>query len=214
MGEPPVPAFELLRLLAPDFPGLGGGSPELVASDPFEYEITRQPLQPSRGASRPRTNPLPEAPRTAVWSYLGPQALLGPPQALLGPQAAKVEKGAGAVSVNCDAEFCHPRSGEPAAGMRAAGCVGLPRSVAREARRTAAASASSLRVLEMAATPVTSVELDIPLQSDVLLQLLDQQMPHPDQLQALEAFSAHQSDWADRPVAQETCTTRRIAQSD
>ncbi len=57
MGEPPVPASELLSLLAPDFLAIGGGSPELVAADPFEYEITLQPLQPSRVASRPSTNP-------------------------------------------------------------------------------------------------------------------------------------------------------------
>ena len=184
-GEPPVPASELLSLLAPDFLALGGGSPELVASDPFEYEITRQPLPPAWVWSRPGTNPLPEAPRMAVWSYLG-------------PQASELKKAAGASSVTRDSEveFCHPRSGQPTAGMRAAGCVGLPHSVALEARRAAAASASSLQVLEMAATPVTSVELDVPLQSDVLLQLLDQQMPQPDRLHALEAFSAHPSDWA------------------
>ena len=37
------------------------------------------------------------------------------------------------------------------------------------------------------------VELEVPLQSDVLLQLLDQQMPHPDQLLELGSFAAHRS---------------------
>jgi hypothetical protein len=146
MGEPPVPASELLSLLATDFPGLGGGSPELVASDPFEYEITRQPLQPSRAARRPETNPLPEGPRMAVWSYLGPQALLG------------------------------------------------PRSDTKQGAR--ASAESSLRVLAMEPTPATNVALKVLLDSDVLLQLLDQQMPHPDRLHALGEFAAHPSDWA------------------
>ena len=179
MGEPPVPASELLRLLSPDFFAIGGGSPELVASDPFEYEITRQPLAPTGVWSRPGTNPLPEAPRMAVWSYLG-------------PQTSEVKKAAGAASVNCDVEFCHPQSGQPAVGMRAAGRIGLPHSMALEARR-AAAKDSSLQVLEMRAKPVTAVELEVPLESDVLLELLDQQIPHPDRLYALAKFAARQS---------------------
>ena len=188
MGEPPVAASELLSLLAPDFVALGGGSPELVAADPFEYEITRQPLPPSH-ASGLGTSPLPEGLPVAAWSYLGPQVPLG-------LEASNAKKAAGAARVDCDVELCHPRSGQRAVAMRAAGCVGLPQSVALEAGRTAAAIEASLRVLEMEPAPVTSVELEVPLQSDVLLQLLDQQMPHPDRLHALGAFSACQSDLA------------------
>ena len=45
----------------------------------------------------------------------------------------------------------------------------------------------------MKAKPVTSVALEIPLESDVLLELLDQQVPHPDRLYALGEFAARQS---------------------
>ena len=48
----------------------------------------------------------------------------------------------------------------------------------------------------MKPTPVTSVALEVPVQSDVLLQLLDQQIPQPDRLHALCWFAAHQSAFA------------------
>src|ERR1019366_6406386 len=40
VSEPPMAAAELLRLLGSEFTALGGSSPDLVAADPFEYEIT------------------------------------------------------------------------------------------------------------------------------------------------------------------------------
>ncbi len=79
--------------------------------------------------------------------------------------------------------------------MQAAGRVGLPYSVALNARRTAAKE-SNLQVLDLKVTPVTSVELEVQLESDVLLQLLDQQVPYPDQLYALGQFAAHESSGA------------------
>ncbi|HET6205900.1 MAG TPA: hypothetical protein VFD98_03765, partial [Terracidiphilus sp.] len=182
VGESRIAALEFLSLLAPDFYGLAGGSPELVAADPIEYEITVQALQPSHVASGPGTNPLPEGPRVA-WSYLEPQALLV-------PQASGVNNAAGAAGLDCDVEFCHPRLVQPAVGMRSAGLVRMPHSVALEAQRAAATNASNLQVLELKATPVTSVALEVPVQSDVLLQLLDQQMPHPDRLHVLAGFAA------------------------
>jgi hypothetical protein len=45
----------------------------------------------------------------------------------------------------------------------------------------------------MEPAPVTSIELEIPIQSDVLLQLLDQQIPHPEELHALGQFAARAS---------------------
>jgi hypothetical protein len=184
MGEPPMAASELLSLLTPDFSGLGGGSPEVVAADPLEYDTTPAPRQPSSLASQSLTNALPEGPPIAIWSYVGPQA-----------SNVKETPGASSVAGGSELEFCHPRSGQPEVGMRAAGSVALPHPVALEARRIPAKE-SRLQVLAMEAAPVTSVKLEVPIDSDVLLQLLDQQMPQLDRLYALGQFAAHQSSGA------------------
>jgi hypothetical protein len=181
MSEPPMAASDLLALLGPELTALRGSSPELVAADPFEYEITLQPLPPSH-ASGLGTSLLPEGLPVAVWSYLGPR-----------PSNIKNTAGAVGVAQDCDVEICHPQSLQPATGIRAAGRVGLPLTAA-EAGRTARME-SSLRIVEMDPAPVTSVELEVPIQSDVLLQLLDQQVPHPDQMHELAPFAAHPLEW-------------------
>jgi hypothetical protein len=178
MGEPPMPASELLGLLAPEFLASGDSFPELVAADPFEYEITRQPLPPSHSIAL-GTRPLPEGLPVAAWSYVGP-----------GPSKSKEAAGSGGLERDYAVEVRHPESQEPSAGIRAAGRVGVPITVAFEAQQAAPTSGSPLQVLEMEPKPVTAVELEVPLQSDVLLELLDQQVPHPDRLQALGQFAA------------------------
>ena len=52
MSEPPVAASELLSLLASDLGAVGESSPQLVAGDPLEYEITLQAIRPSRATNR------------------------------------------------------------------------------------------------------------------------------------------------------------------
>ncbi|MBZ5674161.1 MAG: hypothetical protein LAP61_07930 [Acidobacteriia bacterium] len=182
VSEPPMAASELLALLGPGFTVVGGSAPELLAADPFEYETTLQPVSPSHPSSL-GTSPLPANLPVAVWSYIG-------------SRPSDVKKAAGSASVECEVEVCHPRSPEPAVSVRAAGRIGLPLTAA-QGTRTAGASAtgSRLQVLQMEPAVVTSVELEVPLQSDVLLQLLDQQMPHPDQMQELGSFAAHQQAW-------------------
>ena len=180
VSEPPVAASELLNLLASDLLAIGGNSPELVAADPFEYEITRQPVPPSH-ASGLGTSPLPEGLAVAVWSYVGPR-LSG------GEEAAG---GAASVPEDCEVELCLPRSQTAAVELPTAARVALPPTVALEGRQTVAATESSLRVLEMDPGPITSVALEVSPQSDVLLQLLDQQVPHPDRLHALSLFAAY-----------------------
>jgi hypothetical protein len=183
VSESSVPAPELLSLLAPQLLAIGGHSPELVAADPFEYEITRQPLPPSHVSSNPETKPLPEGSKIAVWSYLAP------------PQTSVFQAAGGECSAEQESEvaLCHPRSLVPAVEIRAAGRVGLPPTAALEAPQAVALIESSLQVLEMEPAPVTSIDLEVPAQSDVLLQLLDQQVPHPDRLHALGPFAAHPS---------------------
>src|SRR6185369_1276968 len=88
-----------------------------------------------------------------------------------------------------------PWSQAAAVGMGTAGRVGLPPAVAFEGRRTAAPVESSLQVLSMQPAPATDVVLGFRPQSDVLVELLDQQMPRPDRLHLLSQFAARQSAW-------------------
>jgi hypothetical protein len=62
--------------------------------------------------------------------------------------------------------------------------------------RLAGAMESNLQVLAMEPAPAIDVVLEVPLQSDQLLQLLDQQVPHPDRLLALGQFAAHPTAFA------------------
>ena len=181
LDEAPVAAGEFLSLLGSECLAVGGSSPALVAADPFEYEITRLPLPASLVWSSSGTNPLPEGSPISVWSYLpSPQAPASP--------AVRGERG---TQQESEVPLCHPRSLEPAVGIRAAGRVGWSPAAALETPQAVAAIESSLQVLEMEPAPVTSIDLEVPVQSDVLLQLLDQQVPHPDRLHALGQFAAH-----------------------
>ena len=179
-------APELLSLLAPEFLALGGNSPELVAADPFEYEIT---------ASRC----LPHASGAALEPNLCRKVLRSPSGRIcVRCKRRRTRPPAGKPRAEQESEvaLCHPQSLEPAVGIRTAGRVGLPPAAALEAPQAVAPIESSLQVLEMEPAPVTSIDLEVPVQSDVLLQLLDQQVPHPDRLHALGQFAAHQSVFA------------------
>jgi hypothetical protein len=192
VGEPSVPASELLSFLAHDlsgFSGVAGSAPELIAADPFEYEITLQPLPPSHGSVL-RTRPLPEGLPIAARSYLGPW------RSNKEAASGTIETSPIAASLECDLNPCQPSSQALAVGIRAAGRVGLPLVKALETRRPAIETESALQILEMKPAPVTSVELKVRLQSDVLLQLLDQQVPHPDRMLSLGQFAAHQPTFA------------------
>jgi len=180
IDQPPMADWEFLGLLAPRFTALGGGSPELVAADPFEYEVALQPLPPSHSSSL-GTAPLPEGLPVAVWSGLG-----------LRPSVTK--QAAGEASVEYEVRFCHPRSGQPTVRMRSAGSVELRHSRALEGRQPSAAS--NLQVLAMEPAPVTHVALKVSLQNELLLELLDEQMPQPDRLYPLKEFVARQSEQA------------------
>jgi hypothetical protein len=181
VSEPAVEAPELLNLLGPELVALGG-SPALIAADPLEYEITMQPLSPLH-VSGMAVAPLPEGPPVAAWSYIG----LG---------ASSVTTGSGGASIELDGELRHPRSQDPAVGIRSASRIGLPLTAALKARRAAIKIGSSLQILTMEPVPVTSVELKVPVESDVLLQLFDQQVPHPDRLYELRPFAVQPSNFA------------------
>ena len=190
VGEPPAPASELLSFLAPDFSGVSGSIPELIAADPFEYEIAPQPLPPSH-VSVLGTRTLPEGLPIAVWSYLRPS-----PSSRKEAASATIEASPVAASLECDVELCHPSSQALAVGIRAAGRVGLPLTGTLETEGPTFDTESALQSLEMKPAPVTSVALKIQLQSEVLLQLLDQQVPHPERMLSLGQFAAHQPAFA------------------
>ena len=187
VSEPAAPASELLRFLGHDFSAVAGRVPELIAADPLEYEIALQPLPPSR-VSVLGTKPLPDGLPISVWSYLKAW-----PSNFQEAASATTEASPAAASLECDLDVCHPSSQELAVGIRAAGCVGLPLTGAFETGRPTVDTGSDLQILKMEPAPVTSVELTVRPQSDVLVELLDQQVPHPDRMLPLGRFVAHEA---------------------
>ena len=91
----------------------------------------------------------------------------------------------------CDSApvVCHPEHGGLSARMRTAPRVALP--LAPHGLETSGIPAfESVQPLDLGATPVTNVALKAAPQGDLLLELLDQQVPHPDSLLALSVFAA------------------------
>jgi hypothetical protein len=183
--DAPLTVCDLLGALAPEILARSGSALELVAPDPFEYEIAGQPLPPSAVWSVPPPSSLPEGHPVPAWACLSPRTWTG--QAWTEPEA-RVEE--------CNVALCHPGSQTPALEMRAAGRVGLPPTVSTEARGTAAPVESTLQALDIAMAPVSDVVFKVTPQGDVLVELLDQQVPHPDGLHALAQFAAHQPAFA------------------
>jgi len=180
ISEPPFAPFEVLSLLGPELAAIAGTSPERVAVDPFEYEITRQPLPPSH-ASVLKTKPLPQDLPVAVWTNLGQ------------PQTnAHVTQRSSAAEQLFETELRQPASAKPAVAMRAAGRIGLPVAEPAETQRAAAMLGSTFEILEMEPAPQTFLRLEFHPQSDVLLELLDQQVPQPDRMHPLGHFAASQ----------------------
>ncbi len=177
--EAPLTVPESFGLLVPQFLPRGGSWPELVAADPFEYDFARQPLPPSSPGSFPETNPLPEGHPIAGWACLAARLWTG--------QAASAEP---AAEEEYQVALCHPRSPSPAVAMGAAGRVALPLTAGSEGGRTAGLIETSLQSLEIKPAMVTNVVLEVVPENDVLIQLLDQQVPHPDRLLTLGQFAA------------------------
>jgi hypothetical protein len=172
----PPPASDLLNLLASGFLPGSGCSPNIVTADPIEYEITREPLAPPLVACVLETKPLPEG---------QPIAALAPPASASAP----VARGDRRAEEESEVAFRYPGSLEPTVGIRVAGRVALPLSVSSEP----APVEMRVKPLEMEPAPVANIALDVPLQGDVLVELVDQQVPHPDQMHALGQFEAHRS---------------------
>lgn len=88
--------------------------------------------------------------------------------------------------------LCHPQSCvlpvELASGKR----VGLRMAAGSTSRETDSSTLSKAEPIEAKPVPVTNVVLEVSPQNDVLVQLLDQQVPQPDQLLALARFAAQE----------------------
>ena len=181
LDQPPQSANELLPLLASDFRAAGGNSPQMIAVDPFEYEIVLEPLSPTHAVSGPRTNLFPEGSPVAMrTSFLAGAT-----------RVSELTASPADAPADADVAVRHPGSQAPAVAMSAAGAVGLP-PFALDAGQ-AAPKQLRVQAMKMEPAPAIAMALDVPLQGDVLLQLLDQQVPHPDRLHALEPFAAHSS---------------------
>src|SRR5436190_19836483 len=85
-----------------------------------------------------------------------------------------------------------PRSVAPALQPAVAKRVGLLLSAGSESRKTSGGVRTNLDPIEAKPAPATNIVLEVPPQNDVLVQLLDQQVPHPDQLLALARFAAQE----------------------
>ncbi|MCU1335754.1 MAG: hypothetical protein JWO19_1335, partial [Bryobacterales bacterium] len=186
----PIPLLEapeaipaVLSLLAPELLPSSGSSPALIAPNPVVYEIPWQPLPPSSVVKVPETSAFPEGHPVAGWARLAPQPWTS--QSVLG-ESGGVEESAVALS--------HPQSANPAVRIQAGGIVELPLTLGRKAPGTVAPIGSSLQALTIELPPVIDVAFEVQPQSDVLIQLLDQQIPRPDRLHALSQFAAHQSE--------------------
>jgi hypothetical protein len=180
--EAPLTIPDMLGHLAPEVGARNGNTPELIAADPFEYEFASQPQSPAHAWSAPPTGSFPEGRPVAAWTCVTPRSWTqSVPESAAVPEKIEYELGP-----------CHPQSRALALEMRSANRVELPLGAGRDARHVNAPE-STLEALEIAMAPVTHVTFEVQPQSDVLLELLDQQIPQPDRLHALRPFAAHQA---------------------
>jgi hypothetical protein len=100
----------------------------------------------------------------------------------------------------------HPQSVATALQPSAAKRVGLPLSAGSKSP-TPTVNLSKAEPIEVKPAPSANVVLEVPPQNDVLVQLLDQQVPHPDQLLALARFAAQEQPFALAAPAQESVET-------
>ena len=176
-------------MLHQQFQARSGGVPDRIVADPFEYDLTSQPLPPSAVWAAPETKSLPEGNRVAFWSSLIPHSWTAPMEL---------------AAIPFEGVLIHPRSValalEPAAGKR----VKLSLSAGSESRQASARVPTNIEPIETKPTPATAIVLEVPPQNDVLVQLLDQQVPHPDQLLALARFAAQEQPFALAAPSQES----------
>src|SRR5436190_16357556 len=100
-----------------------------------------------------------------------------------------------------------PRSVAPALQPAVAKRVGLLLSAGSESRKTSGGVRTNLDPIEAKPAPATDIVFEVAPQNDVLVQLLDQQVPHPDQLLALARFAAQEQPFTLAAASQESVET-------
>jgi hypothetical protein len=189
-----IPAAHQAESFAPAVPGLSGilavqlapttgQSTQLMVADPIEYEIASQPLPPSPVWSSPGTKSLPQGTALDARSYVASRQWTS--QAAWQHDAEPFE-----------GVLCHPKSTASALELSAGGAVSMPLLRGGEFGQTARRMCAAVEPIEAKPTPATHLVLEVAPQNDVLVQLLDQQVPHPDQLLALARFAAQEQPFA------------------
>jgi hypothetical protein len=163
---------DMSGMLVPHFAARSGSAPSVIAADPFEYETAPQLVRPAALWSASGTQSLPPGKRVAAWSCVAPQAWTKEAPAASGEF----------VLDGFDGVLCHPRSSARELALRGASKVRVPLAASSHFRPTPEVTPASLQPLEVALAPSTHVALEVRPENDVLVQLLDQQVPQPDQL--------------------------------
>jgi hypothetical protein len=151
-------------------------SPDFVAADPLEYEILIRPERPSHASSEMALRLLPAGEPVHGWEFSGGSRGIE-------PAAAAWE----IVPAEAGIELTRPT----VAALRAERNVptGAWIKLSLGERIVARAAVDGIRgaveALESSLPPVTDLKLEVAPQSDVLEQLLEQEIPHPDRMFAL-----------------------------
>jgi len=180
---------ELSGMLHQQFEARSGDVPDRIVADPFEYDLTSQPLPPSAVWAAPGTKSLPQGKRVAFWSSLIPHSWTAPMELAVAP---------------FEGVLIHPRSVAPAVEPAVGKRVELSLSAGSPSRQTFTGVLTNVEPIDAKPAPATNIVLEVPPQNDVLVQLLDQQVPHPDQLLALARFAAQEQPFALAAPAQES----------
>ena len=193
----PVPeVLPQVEFAVPDMGGMlfqqvearNGNVPDRIVADPIEYDAASQPLSPSVVWEAPGKKSLPEGHRVTFWSSLIPHSWTAPMEA---------------AAVPFEGILIHPQTVasvlEPAAAKR----VELPLSAGSKPSNVCAGVPANIESIEAKPTPATGIVFEVVPQNDVLVQLLDQQVPHPDQLLALARFAAQEQPFALAAASQE-----------
>ncbi len=176
--QAPFAEPELSGYLRPEIRPCYSCSLHFIATEPSEYEIALNPFSPRETWSCPDVNPFPLGERISIAARLAPST----PQHSLSAVAF----------AECDAQpvLCHPAQGSLSPELRIASRTPLPLASAFGYETAASSLFENVQPLAAEATPVTGIEMKSAPQGDLLVELLDQQVPHPDSLLALSLFAA------------------------
>lgn len=176
--ETPFAVPELTGYLRQEIRPCYSCSLHFIVTEPSEYETVLDPLSPSGTWASPEAGVFPLGERVSTAKLFALRAW---------PQTA-----AAGASAEYDAEpvLCHPVQSGLSPELRIASRTAVPLASASGYETAGASLLESVQPLAAEATPVTNLSLKSAPQGDLLVELLDQQVPHPDSLLALSLFAA------------------------